>query len=110
MLPEIVDYETRRELIRANKLAGIKRLDTVKQNIRYEQITTEVMLKAAELWAWARKTGQQTAHDEALDADVILTAQAITLALKGEYTVIATDNVKHLARYTPSFRWIDIKI
>ena len=33
MLPEIADYEVRRELLRANKLAGTKRLDQLKSAI-----------------------------------------------------------------------------
>jgi predicted nucleic acid-binding protein len=55
ILPEIIDYEIRRELLRANKLYGIKKLDQLKSEIIYLPITTEVMLKASELWAYARK-------------------------------------------------------
>ena len=51
MLPEIADYEVRRELLRAGKAAGIRKLDLLKTLIRYLPITTEAMLLAAELWA-----------------------------------------------------------
>jgi hypothetical protein len=44
MLPEIADYEVRRELIRAGKTAGIRRLDQLKSQIPYRPLTTEVML------------------------------------------------------------------
>lgn len=53
-VPEIADYEVRRELLRANKLKGIQRLDSLKVVIGYIPITTEVMLKAAEFWAQAK--------------------------------------------------------
>lgn len=47
ILPEIADYEVRRELIRANKKAGIRRLDELKSLLSYRPITTEAMLLAA---------------------------------------------------------------
>jgi hypothetical protein len=43
VLPEIIDYEVRRELIRADKQSGIKRLDQLKAEIIYLPITTPVM-------------------------------------------------------------------
>ena len=45
ILPEIVDYEIRRELLRANKLSGLRRLDQLKSEILYLPITTEIMLQ-----------------------------------------------------------------
>jgi predicted nucleic acid-binding protein len=49
ILSEIVDYEIRRELLRVHKLSGIKRLNQLKSELIYLPITTEVMLRAAEL-------------------------------------------------------------
>jgi predicted nucleic acid-binding protein len=72
ILPEIADYEVRRELIRAGKTLGIKRLDQLKQAITYLPITTDTMLLAANLWAEVRKTGKPTADPKSLDGDVIL--------------------------------------
>src|SRR5271167_1313188 len=89
-IPEIADYEVRRELIRAGKVKGLKRLDELKSTLKYLPITTDAMLKAAEFWADARKRGVPTAHHHSLDADVILAAQAATCST--ESVVIATTN------------------
>ncbi len=55
--------------------------------------------KAAAFWATARQQGQPTADDNALDADVILAAQAYLLSEEEEDPVIATTNVGHLSRF-----------
>jgi hypothetical protein len=44
VLPEIIDYEIRRELLRVNRSNSIRRLDLLKSEIIYLPITTEVML------------------------------------------------------------------
>jgi predicted nucleic acid-binding protein len=105
ILPEIVDYEIRRELLRANKLSGLKRLDQLKSEILYLPITTEIMLKAAELWAKARQQGKPTADNQALDGDVILASQALTLKNLGYEVIIATSNKKHLSLFTEAEDW-----
>ena len=61
-IPEIADYEVRRELIRAGLQESVNRLDRLKSVLNYLPINTDVMLKAAELWAQARKRGTPTAH------------------------------------------------
>jgi predicted nucleic acid-binding protein len=109
LLPEIADYELRRELLRANKLRGLRQLDQLKVTIPYLPITTEVMLKAAELWAIARNEGYPTAPPTALDGDVILAAQAILFQGPGRETVIATTNVGHLSRFTSALTWQEIQ-
>lgn len=53
LIPEICDYEVRRELLRANKATSIERLDDLKEAIGYLPITTEAMLLAARFWAEA---------------------------------------------------------
>src|SRR5262249_9643639 len=65
-VPEIADYEVRRELLRAGATRGIERLDDVIDTVGYIPLTTEAVRKAAELWAEARKQGVQTASDKAL--------------------------------------------
>ncbi|MCW6052104.1 nucleic acid-binding protein [Lyngbya sp. CCAP 1446/10] len=108
MLPEIADYEVRRELIRAGKLASIKRLDELKAEIPYRPLTSEVMLLAAQLWADARSRGRPTADPHALDGNVILAAQAILEANQGNEVVIATTNVKHLSQFVDAREWLSI--
>ncbi|NER37219.1 MAG: type II toxin-antitoxin system VapC family toxin [Oscillatoria sp. SIO1A7] len=109
MLPEIADYEVRRELIRAGKSAGIMRLNEFKNFAIYLPITTEVMLLAAELWAEARRLGRPTADPKALDGDVILAAQARLVATVGNEVVVATTNVRHLSLFVDAREWQLIK-
>jgi hypothetical protein len=108
-IPEIADYEVRRELIRGAKTTGIVRLNEAAEQLHYLSITTAQMRKAAELWAQARNAGVATADRHALDGDVILAAQAILLLETGLDVIVATDNVSHLSRFTPAARWQDIR-
>jgi len=108
-VPEIADYEVRRELLRARKFRGLQRLDKVKSDFEYLIITTELMLRAAQLWADARNAGVPTADRHALDGDVILCAQANILIDAGIDVVIASDNAVHLSRFAPAARWQDIQ-
>jgi predicted nucleic acid-binding protein len=103
-IPEIADYEVRRELLRAGKTASIGRLNTLVSKLRYLPLDTSAIRRAAELWAEARNAGTPTAPREALDADVILAAQAEQVR-----AVVATENVGHLARFVTARYWRDIK-
>ncbi len=109
IIPEIADYEVRRELIRANKWLGFARLETLRELVGYAPITTAAMQKAAEFWASARREGRPTAADASLDADVILAAQAFVLSEQTEDTVVATTNTRHLERFTPTKTWREIR-
>ena len=106
-VPEIADYEVRRELIRASS-PGISRLDLLKEKIGYIPINTDMMLIAARFWAQARNSGIPTAHDKALDADVILMAQASVVASTGDEVIVATTNVGHLSRFGEARHWRNI--
>ncbi len=106
LIPEIVDYELRRELLRLNNAESIARLDALHATMEYMPLTTSAMRRAAALWANARQSGQVTASEKALDGDVILAAQVLELNLS--LTVVATDNVKHLALFTYAQKWQDI--
>ena len=102
IVPEITDYETRRELLRLSKTRGLANLDLLAQQLEYLPLTTAAMRKAAELWAAARRQGRPTAAAADLDADVILAAQALTL---GTPAVVATSNVRHLSALAPAADW-----
>lgn len=109
VVPEIADYEVRRELLRANKISGVERLDLIKSTFAYLPITTDVMLRAAQFWAEARNSGRPTANNAALDADVILAAQAAILIDEGGEAVIATSNIRHLSMFIPAAEWQTIR-
>jgi predicted nucleic acid-binding protein len=104
-IPEISDYEVRRELLRAGLLRSIRRLDNLKQTLNYIPIQTETMLLAAELWAETRKAGQPTADAKALDGDVILSAQARLLSNEVTEVIVATTNVAHISRFITALDW-----
>jgi hypothetical protein len=106
IIPEIADYEVRRELLRANKVKGIARLDELAKLLEYLPITTAAMHQAAFFWAQARQKGQPTASDKTIDGDMILVAQALTLAVSD--VVIATTNVGHLSRFVSADLWQNI--
>ena len=108
IIPEIADYEVRRELLRARKIAGLARLDLLKQTLTYAPLTTSVMLKAAACWAQARQIGKPTADDKRLDADMIISAQAVLFRDAGHDVIVATDNTAHLSLFVPAARWQDI--
>lgn len=108
-VPEVADFEVRRELIRAGKRRGLQRLDDLKDTLLYAPLTTPIMLQAAEFWAAGRNAGRPTADPHDLDCDVILAAQAVVLAREeGEKVVIATTNSEHLSFFTPALEWGDV--
>ncbi|MDJ0737763.1 MAG: nuclease [Nostocaceae cyanobacterium] len=106
VIPEIADYEVRRELLRANKVKGMRRLNELVNLVEYLPITTAAMRQAAIFWAQARQQGQPTAGDKTIDGDMILAAQAATLSASD--FVIATTNVGHLSRFVPADLWQNI--
>lgn len=107
-LPEIADYELRRKLLHLNSSHALQRLDELRLMIQFVPITTPAMLKAAEFWAEARRTGQPTAADEELDGDVILAAQAATSHADDAEVVVATTNIGHLSRFVKAALWQDL--
>lgn len=107
-VPEVIDYELRRELLRAGKNRGVAKLDSFKATFRYLPITTAAMLHAADLWAMARRTGVPTGDPKKLDIDVILAAQALTMAVPAADIVVATSNVSHLSRFVSADLWTNI--
>ncbi len=106
LIPEIADYEVRRELLRARLNKSVAQLDALATLIEYLPLTTAAMRQAAEFWAIARQKGQPTAGDQTIDADVILAAQAISLG--DSDVVVATTNVGHLSRFVSAKFWRDV--
>jgi len=108
VIPEIVDYELRRELLRANKLQGVALLDGLANLLVYRPLTTSIMREAARLWARARQQGYPTADAASLDVDIILAAHATALMASGDVVIVATTNVAHLSRFVPADLWTNI--
>lgn len=108
-IPEIADYEVRRELLRAGLSKSVRRLDQLKQTLEYLPLQTDTMLLAAKFWAEARRAGKPTADPKALDGDVILCAQAHLLRDEKTETIVATTNVAHLSRFTAASDWKTIE-
>ena len=100
IVPEITDYEIRRELIRAGLVNSIPLLNTLANQLEYLPLNTSAMRLAADLWAQARQQGQPTAGDNTIDGDVILAAQALSLGTPD--VLIATNNVGHIERFVPA--------
>ena len=103
IVPEIADYEVRRNLLLEGLTKSVTRLDQLKEVLIYQPLTTEVMLRAAETWAEARRTGMPTADNKELDGDVILAAQAEQAG-----AIVATENVGHLSRFVEARVWRDV--
>lgn len=102
-VPEIADYETRRNFMLEDLSAALIRLDGLQNVLTYLPLDTRTIRTAARLWAEVRKEGRPTAHPMALDGDVILAAQA--LAVGG---IVVTDNAGHLARFVETRTWREI--
>ena len=109
LVPAIVYYEIRRELLRARKAAGLARLDAFVQidSNRYLALSDEALRLAAELWATARQQGRPTSSALDLDIDVILAAQALALGV-GVEVIVVTTNPRHLRQFVDARLWNDV--
>jgi predicted nucleic acid-binding protein len=110
LIPAICYYETLRELELRQAVSQITRLKTFCLDTnRFIPLTTVHLEIAAKLWGQARRAGQPTADPQALDGDVILAAQAISLGFPPSEFIVATTNLGHIARYAPCDIWTNIK-
>jgi hypothetical protein len=109
VVPEIADYELRRELIRLSS-SGIANLEAIIKEYHFLPLNTEAFRLAADLWAHARTSlGKQAAGDKALDGDMILCAQARLFQRDAGLPVeVATTNVKHLDVFVVAREWEEI--
>jgi predicted nucleic acid-binding protein len=107
-IPEVTDYEVRREYLRRNNQHGIRTLDAFAQQWTYLPLSTAHWRWAAALWAVARNQGHITAPVTDLNIDILLAAQAQLLATPTSPVIIATTNVRHLAPFADARRWPDI--
>jgi hypothetical protein len=111
LVPAICYYEALRELERRQATGKIRRLQEFLFGVpsRFIPLTTIHLEAAARMWGTARNAGIPTASEDALDADVILYAQALSLGLDSADYIVATTNVGHLSRFVPCDDWTNIK-
>jgi predicted nucleic acid-binding protein len=109
LVPAIVYYELRRELLRAGKTSGLARLNAFVEidPSRYLALNDEALRFAAELWARARQQGRPTAPPPDLDIDVILAAQALLFGAGAE-VIVVTSNLRHLRQFVDARLWNEI--
>ena len=106
VLPEIVDYELRRNFLleirrgRTSFDRSLQRLDQLRSRLIFLPLNSEAMLRAAEMWAESRSLGKPTADPKELDSDVILAAQALQIG-----GTVVTENPGHLALFVRIERW-----
>lgn len=106
LVSELADYELRRELLRIGAARSLVRLDELAREIRYSPITTATWRRAAALWASARSAGVVTAHEAALDGDVLVASQAVE-----EKATIVTTNARHFASLSaPALEWAAVPL
>jgi len=108
--PAICCYEAVRELERLGAGTQIARLRAFCHAVPdcHLPITDAQLDLAAKLWAWTRNNGTPTASVDALDGDVILAAQVLSLGVAPQDLVVATTNVAHLSLFVPADLWTNI--
>ena len=71
----------------------------------YVPVTTATWRSAARHWAELRRAGQVTAPVEALDADVLIAAQALA-----EEATVVTSNSRHFQALVKALEWRDVPL
>lgn len=103
LVSEVADYELRRELLRIRAPRSIAHLDELGRELVYLPVTTATWRTAARFWATQRQTGRVTAPPDALDADVLIAAQALS-----EDAVVVTSNPRHFEGLARALEWRDV--
>lgn len=110
LVPAISYYEVLRELEQRQAISQIVRLKAFcLQPQRYIALSNDHLETAARLWGQARRSGLPTADRQALDADVILAAQALNLGITAHGCIVATTNPSHISRYVSADLWTNIQ-
>lgn len=109
-VPEVIDYEVRRELLRMRKSVAVQMLDGLisTPSDRLLRVSAATFTTAAALWASSRQSGMPTADPLSLDIDVVMAAQVLSAGWDMAKTVVATGNVKHLNLFVPAAEWATI--
>ena len=110
-VPAITYYETLRELERLNAASQIERLKAFcfSDAARFLTLETAHLERAAKLWAQSRNAGLPTTDPQALDGDVILAAQALSLGISAPGLVVATSNPAHISRFVAADLWTNVQ-
>ncbi len=99
LIPAVIDYEVRRELVRVRAMAKLRNLADMRQRFVILAGSEAAWFRAAEFWALSRRMGVPTGPNAALDADAILAGCAATVGRPGDEVIIASSNVRHLSRF-----------
>lgn len=106
-IPEIIDYETRRELILQGLKGNIESYKSISNLTKYRQTNRLIPLEpsitltdACELWADLRFNSQPTADRKNIDVDVILVTQALSMKKDFDEIIIVTGNLSDLRRFS----------
>jgi predicted nucleic acid-binding protein len=112
IVPAIVYYELKRELLRARKTLSVGRLDALINAApgRYLPLSDDALRLAAELWAQSRQAGRPTAESKALDIDVLIAAQALSFGVSPAEVVVATTNPRHLGQCLLARTYSDVPL
>jgi predicted nucleic acid-binding protein len=105
VIPEISDFEVRRNLILEHRRRSLRKLNDLHYFARYLPITTAAMRLAAVYWANLRRTGRPVGHPKELNADVIVAAQAVQAK-----AILVTNNPRHFPSQLETRTWSDIKL
>ena len=110
LVPAIADYELRREHPRRGANVSIAELDRFVYAVegRYLELTDSALKIAAQLWADTRNARLPTADLRELDCDIVIAAQVLDLSLPADELMVATGNIRHLARLVHCELWRNI--
>lgn len=109
VIPDICDYEVRRELIRIDS-SSIEHLNSLRELLDCREVTFDILEHAAKLWAESRKISQPNTVQENIDVDCIISAYCHILEQEnpGREVILATKNIKDFQRTTKCAHWQDI--